>query len=172
MISEECQGEILKTYESTFQDCLAELYRKRLGLRKSKNGDAHLIQSLLDIMESEKLDYTNTFRNLAMAVNKDHTAELSSDVANAWNNYYQIRQELEITSSEKKKKLLNENNPKFILRNYMAQEAIEAAEESDFTVIEKFIKVITNPFSELDEYQHYAEKSPAWAKDLEISCSS
>ena len=54
----------------------------------------------------------------------------------------------------------------------MAQEAIEAAEESDFTVIEKFIKVITNPFSELDEYQHYAEKSPAWAKDLEISCSS
>ncbi len=103
---------------------------------------------------------------------KDHTAELSSDVAKAWIKSYQKRQEVEITSSEKKIKLLNENNPKFILRNYMAQEAIEAAEESDFTVIEKFIKVITNPFSELDEYQHYAEKSPAWAKDLEISCSS
>ena len=54
----------------------------------------------------------------------------------------------------------------------MAQEAIEAAEESDFTVIEKLIEVITNPFDELDEYKHYAEKSPAWAKDLEISCSS
>ena len=54
----------------------------------------------------------------------------------------------------------------------MAQEAIEAAEESDFTVIEKLIEVITNPFDELDKYEHYAEKSPAWAKDLEISCSS
>ena len=105
LISEECQGEILKTYESTFQNCLAELYRKRLGLRKSKNGDAHLIQSLLDIMESEKLDYTNTFRNLATAVNKDHTAELSSDVAKAWIKSYQKRQEVEITSSEKKNKV-------------------------------------------------------------------
>ena len=172
LISEEGQGEILKTYESTFQDCLAELYRKKLGLKKSKSGDAHLIQSLLDIMESEKLDYTNTFRNLATAIFKDHTAELSSDVAKAWIKSYQIRQEIEVNSSEKKIKLLNENNPKFILRNYMAQEAIEAAEELDFTVMEKLIEVITNPFDELDEYKHYAEKSPEWAKDLEISCSS
>ena len=141
-------------------------------LRKSNSGDAHLIQSLLDIMESEKLDYTNTFRNLSTAIIKDHTAELSSDVAKAWIKSYQKRQEIEVTSSEKKINLLNENNPKFILRNYMAQEAIEAAEESDFTVIEKLIEVITNPFDELDEYKHYAEKSPAWAKDLEISCSS
>ena len=143
-----------------------------MGLRKSKSDDAHLIQSLLDIMESEKLDYTNTFRNLATAVIKDHTAELSSDVAKAWIKSYQKRQEIEISSSEKKIKLLNENNPKFILRNYMAQEAIEAAEESDFSVIEKLIEVITNPFDELDEHQRYAERSPEWARDLEISCSS
>ena len=67
---------------------------------------------------------------------------------------------------------MNQTNPKFILRNYMAQEAIDAAEDSDFSKLETLITVITAPFKELEEYQNFANKSPAWAKDLEISCSS
>ena len=172
LISEETQGEILKTYELIFQNKLAELYRKKLGLTKSHNEDAQLIQGLLDIMESEKLDYTNTFRNLSQAVTSVKTNELNSNVSMSWIKSYQERHNKESIPIAKKILLMNANNPKYILRNYMAQEVIEAAESSDFSALETVIEVITSPYDELEQYKHFANRSPDWAKNLEISCSS
>ena len=54
----------------------------------------------------------------------------------------------------------------------MAQEAINAAENNDFSMIETLISILTKPFEEHEEFQNFANRSPAWAKDLEISCSS
>ena len=172
LISEETQGEILKTYELIFQNKLAELYRKKLGFTKSHNEDAQLIQGLLDIMESEKLDYTNTFRNLSQALTKVKTNELNSNVSMSWIKSYQERHNKESIPIAKKILLMNENNPKYVLRNYMAQEVIEAAESSDFSALETLIEVITSPYDELEQYEHFANRSPDWAKNLEISCSS
>ena len=172
LISEESQGEILKTYESIFQNKLAELYRKKLGFTKLRNDDALLIQGLLDIMESEKLDYTNTFRNLTQAVTEVKTNELDSDVAMSWIKSFQERHSKESISISEKLLLMNANNPKYILRNYMAQEAIEAAENSDFSALETLIEVISSPYDGLKKFEHFSNRSPDWAKDLEISCSS
>ena len=172
LISEESQGEILKTYESIFQNKLAELYRKKLGFTKLRNDDALLIQGLLDIMESEKLDYTNTFRNLTQAVTEVKTNELDSDVAMSWIKSFQERHRKESISIPEKLLLMNANNPKYILRNYMAQEAIEAAENSDFSALETLIEVISSPYDGLKKFEHFSNRSPDWAKDLEISCSS
>ena len=172
LISEETQGEILKTYELIFQNKLAELYRKKLGFTKSHNEDAQLIQGLLDIMESEKLDYTNTFRNLSQAVTSVKTNELNSNVSMSWIKSYQERHNKESIPIAKKILLMNANNPKYVLRNYMAQEVIEAAESSDFSALETVIEVITSPYDELEQYKHFANRSPDWAKNLEISCSS
>ena len=172
LISEETQGEILKTYELIFQSKLAELYRKKLGFTKAHNEDAQLIQGLLDIMESEKLDYTNTFRNLSQAVTSVKTNELNSNVSMSWIKSYQERHNKESIPIAKKILLMNANNPKYILRNYMAQEVIEAAESSDFSALETVIEVITSPYDELEQYKHFANRSPDWAKNLEISCSS
>ena len=172
LISEESQGEILKTYESIFQNKLAELYRKKLGFTKSHNEDAQLIQGLLDIMESEKLDYTNAFRNLSQAVTEVKTNELNSNVAMSWIESYKKRHDKESKPIAKKILLMNANNPKYILRNYMAQEVIEAAENSDFSALETLIEVINSPYDELEQYEHFANRSPDWAKNLEISCSS
>ena len=172
LISEEAQGEILQTYEEIFQNTLAELFRKKLGLEQEQSEDAALIQGLLDIMESEKLDYTNTFRNLTQALTNKKTSELYSNIAKSWIVSFQERHTKEALSADKKLTSMNQVNPKFILRNYMAQEAIDAAEDSDFSKLETLIVVLTNPFEELEEHQKFANKSPAWAKDLEISCSS
>ncbi|KRO96525.1 MAG: hypothetical protein ABS17_03925 [SAR86 cluster bacterium BACL1 MAG-120924-bin88] len=172
LISEESQGEILQTYEATFQHTLAELYRKKLGLEHTQSEDAVLIQGLLDIMKSEKLDYTNTFRNLTQALAKPITSELNSEIAKSWIVSFQSRHAKEVLSAEKTVTLMNQANPKFILRNYMAQEVIDAAEDSDFSKLETLITVLTKPFEEHEEHQKFADKSPAWAKDLEISCSS
>ena len=172
LISEESQGEVLQTYEAIFQDTLAELYRKKLGLDQAQPEDANLIQGLLDIMESEKLDYTNTFRNLTQALTNKITPELDSAVAKSWIVSFQERQTKEGLSVDKKVISMNQVNPKFILRNYMAQEAIEAAENNDFSSLETLIIILSKPFEEHEEFQNFANKSPAWAKDLEISCSS
>ena len=123
-------------------------------------------------MESEQLDYTNTFRNLTQAINGQVTPELDSEIARSWIFSFQERHSKEILSEDKKLTLMNQMNPKFILRNYMAQEAIDAAENYDYSKLETIITVITNPFKELQKYQNFANKSPAWAKNLEISCSS
>ena len=172
LISEESQGEILQTYEAIFQDTLAELYRKKLGLDLAKPEDATLIQGLLDIMESEKLDYTNTFRNLTQALAEENSPELQSEISKSWVVSFLERHSKETLSKDKRLKLMNQVNPKFILRNYMAQEAIEAAEVNDFSMLETLMIVITQPFEELIEHEKFANKSPIWAKDLEISCSS
>ena len=172
LISEESQGEILQTYEAIFQDTLAELYRKKLGLDLAKPEDATLIQGLLDIMESEKLDYTNTFRNLTQALAEENSPELQSEISKSWVVSFLERHSKETLSKEKRLKLMNQVNPKFILRNYMAQEAIEAAEVNDSSKLETLMIVITQPYEELIEHEKFANKSPIWAKDLEISCSS
>ena len=172
LISEESQGEILQTYEAIFQDTLAELYRKKLGLDLAKPEDATLIQGLLDIMESEKLDYTNTFRNLTQALAEENSPELQSEISKSWVVSFLERHSKETLSKDKRLKLMNQVNPKFILRNYMAQEAIEAAEVNDFSKLETLIIVMTQPYEELMEHEKFANKSPIWAKDLEISCSS
>ena len=172
LISEESQGEVLQTYEAIFQDTLAELYRKKLGLDQAQPEDANLIQSLLDIMESEKLDYTNTFRNLTQALAKKNSPELNSEISKSWIVSFLERHSKETLSKDKRLELMNQVNPKFILRNYMAQEAIEAAEVNDFSKLETLMIVMTQPFEELIEHQKFANKSPMWAKDLEISCSS
>jgi uncharacterized protein YdiU (UPF0061 family) len=172
LISEESQGEILQTYEAIFQDTLAELYRKKLGLDLAKPEDAALIQGLLDIMESEKLDYTNTFRNLTQALAEENSPELQSEISKSWVVSFLERHSKETLSKDKRLKLMNQVNPKFILRNYMAQEAIEAAEVNDSSKLETLMIVITQPYEELIEHEKFATKSPIWAKDLEISCSS
>ena len=172
LISEESQGEILQTYEAIFQDTLAELYRKKLGLDLAKPEDANLIQGLLDIMESEKLDYTNTFRNLTQALAEENSPELQSEISKSWVVSFLERHSKETLSKDKRLKLMNQVNPKFILRNYMAQEAIEAAEVNDSSKLETLMIVITQPYEELIEHEKLSNKSPIWAKDLEISCSS
>ena len=172
LISEESQTEILQTYEENFQNTLAELYRKKLGLGLEEPEDAALIQGLLDIMESEKLDYTNTFRNLMHTLTNKISPELSSEISKSWVVSFLKRHSIETMSQEKRLELMSQMNPKFILRNYMAQEAIEAAEKNDFLLLNTLLIILTQPFEEFPEHQKFANKSPKWAKALEISCSS
>jgi uncharacterized protein YdiU (UPF0061 family) len=63
-------------------------------------------------------------------------------------------------------------NPKYVLRNYLAQVAIERAQQDDFSEVTKLLTILENPFDEQPEYERYAELPPDWANNLEVSCSS
>jgi len=64
------------------------------------------------------------------------------------------------------------SNPKYILRNYLAQEAIEAAQQGDFSTLNKLVEALKNPFTENKKYNEFSKAPPEWGKKLEISCSS
>ena len=63
-------------------------------------------------------------------------------------------------------------NPLYILRNYLAQKAIDAAESGDYSEVQRLHDVLTQPFTEQPGMESYAERPPEWGKHLEISCSS
>ena len=67
---------------------------------------------------------------------------------------------------------MRQENPKYILRNYLAQIAIDRAEEGDFSELERLAELLKKPFDEQPHNKHYAKLPPEWGKTLEISCSS
>lgn len=79
-------------------------------------------------------------------------------------------------SSDKKtserKARMNLVNPKYILRNYLAQNAIEAAQNGDYSKVNELHEVLKKPFDEQPEFEEYAALPPDWSKKIEISCSS
>ena len=67
---------------------------------------------------------------------------------------------------------MNRVNPKFVLRNHLAQSAIEHAQQGEFGEVEKLLKVLERPFDEQPENAAYADHPPTWAQQIEVSCSS
>ena len=67
---------------------------------------------------------------------------------------------------------MNAVNPKFVLRNYLAQTAIEKAEQKDFSEVRRLLAVLRRPFDEQPEHEAYAAPPPEWGRHLVVSCSS
>ncbi|MFP3873493.1 MAG: hypothetical protein ACLFQT_00685 [Thiohalophilus sp.] len=63
-------------------------------------------------------------------------------------------------------------NPKYILRNYMAQIAIDRAQQNDFSEVDKLLELLRDPFAEHPHMAHYTAEPPGWADQIEVSCSS
>ncbi len=76
-----------------------------------------------------------------------------------------------IDPTERKKQMLS-NNPKYVLKNYMLQEAIDAASEGDFSVVDDLFNIAQNPFDEHPEFERWAEATPKEFKNQRLSCSS
>jgi len=159
--------EIINSYEQIFYDELAMLFRKKLGLSQEEKEDLKLVEELLTWMKDHKKDYTNTFRALA-----DSNEDFTDEVGKAWLKKYQERLGREAKNETERKSLMKIANPKYILRNYLAQEAIQAAERGDFSALNTLAGVLKNPYAENEKYKNFTEIPPEWAKKLEISCSS
>ena len=160
--------EIINAYEQTFYDELILIFRKKLGLVESETEDLKLIEELLSWMHKNKKDYTNTFRTLS----KENHGLFKDEEGKSWLEKYQKRLNREKINTTKRKKIMNQNNPKFILRNYLAQKVIEEAEKGNYVELKKLIEILKKPFDENRDYENYANEPPEWGRKLEISCSS
>ena len=82
----------------------------------------------------------------------------------------------ESNSNEERKTLLNSVNPKYVLRNYMAQMAIELAEKEEYSLIDEFYTLLLHPYDEQPQFEKWFAKRPDWAREKigssMLSCSS
>ncbi|MDB4614411.1 YdiU family protein [bacterium] len=168
----------------------------KLGLKKfDAQSDETLIGELLDVLPLTETDMTIFFRRLAdLSVESTSSDDaLVAAVGDAyykpeeltgetlqrtvdWLRSYTARVRADGTSDTTRRENMNKVNPKYVLRNYMAQLAIDAAEADDNSIVQELLDVLRNPYDEQPQHEQHAAKRPEWARDRAgcsmLSCSS
>lgn len=169
----------LDTYQPAFAAKMNALLRAKLGLRSAQDNDTQLFDSMFALMQANHVDFTQFFRTLStlqMAA-PGHDGALRDlfidrPAFDAWAAQYRARLSQEHSVDAERQVAMNRVNPKYVLRNYLAQVAIEKAQQHDYTEVAKLMEILQKPFDEQPEHQHYAALPPDWASHLEVSCSS
>jgi uncharacterized protein YdiU (UPF0061 family) len=136
--------EVLTTFEPVFQSHWLAGMRAKLGLTTDEPGDADLAQALLDWMEKQRMDFTNTFHELG-----DEAAVMDPPFQDAvfaqWHEAWQQRLSRQ---TESPAKIMRTTNPAVIPRNHMVEEALTAAsEEGDMEKFHALLHAVTRPFA-------------------------
>ena len=170
---------VLEGFRDRFAPALEQRMRAKLGLAEIRDGDDKLANRLFEVMNANRADFTLTFRNLAKLRRADASGDapvrdlfLDRGAFDVWANEYRQRLSEETRGDEERAAAMNAVNPKFILRNHLAENAIRLAKEKDFSEVERLARVLRHPFDEQPEFEAYAGLPPDWASDLEVSCSS
>ena len=157
---------ILQTYEQQLIKSYSMLMRQKFGLTQQHEGDHQLINQFLELLRIHKKDYTNSLRGLA-----DLEKLSADDNFSSWLVLYDQR--LAEEKIEHRVELMNSVNPKFILRNYLAEEAIREAEDRKcYDKISTLFNLLSSPFEAHLGFESYTQKAPKWAQGLSVSCSS
>ena len=180
LIPVESAGTVLDDYAPVFYEHYTRLMGAKLGLSDATQDDIPLISELLEMVRANRLDYTNMFRGLGNfnsspdARNSRLRDQFIDRAAfDAWAENYRARLQREPDEDDARKTRMDRINPKYILRNYLAQAAIEKAEqERDFSEIDRLLNLLGKPFDEQPEMESYAAPPPEWARHIEVSCSS
>ncbi|CPG15525.1 Uncharacterized conserved protein [Burkholderia pseudomallei] len=130
-------------------------------------------------MDASHADFTLTFRHLARVSKHDARGDapvrdlfIDRDAFDRWANLYRARLSEEARDDASRAAAMNRVNPKYVLRNHLAETAIRRAKEKDFSEVERLAAVLRRPFDEQLEHDAYAALPPDWASTLEVSCSS
>jgi uncharacterized protein YdiU (UPF0061 family) len=154
----------------------AELMRAKLGLATAEPDDMPLVADLLELLHADGADYTRTFRALGQWRAGDPLATLSpaADRAafDAWGARYAERLAREGSIDVERRARMERANPKYVLRNHLAQRAIALAERREYSEIERLLTILRDPFAEHPEYERYAAEPPEAEREIVVSCSS
>jgi uncharacterized protein YdiU (UPF0061 family) len=183
LIDRETAVAALNEYQPIFSEEYFRLMHAKLGLKEEHPEDNELIASLLEILQANLTDYTRFFRRLGDF--KQAPPEKNSllqgmfvDPArfDRWARDYKARLTAEAGSADEgeaeRRRCMMQVNPKYILRNHIAQEVIEQAQKGDYGKIDELLKVLQNPFDEQPEMERYAEPPAEGSRRVVVSCSS
>jgi uncharacterized protein YdiU (UPF0061 family) len=169
----------LSVYQPEFARKMDELLHAKLGLVETRDEDRALFDAMFALMQANHVDFTQFFRKLGgLQVDAPAADEALRDLFidrpafDAWAATYRERLRAEASVDAARKGGMEAVNPKYVLRNYLAQVAIEKAQNKDFGEIARLLSVLEHPFDEQPGNEAYAALPPDWASHLEVSCSS
>ena len=169
---------ILAGFEPAFIAANLANWHAKLGLREVQHSDAELIDRWLQVLHRSRVDFTNAFRLLAaVRASDDSVPELRDHLLDlegfdAWLPDYRARLRAEHSNDAERATRMNAVNPRYVLRNHLAQQAIEKAQAGDFAEIEILRRLLGKPYDQQPGMNAYAQPPPLGTTPLEVSCSS
>ncbi|MEC4048593.1 YdiU family protein [Flavobacterium sp. SUN046] len=178
---------VLNQYKADYDKQYNAMMQSKLGLLSAEDTDALLMEELVQTLQFEEIDMTLFFRNLSK-INKTTTIdEALALIENAfynsprllentnqlwadWMASYLNRLQKETASNDNRTALMNSVNPKYVLRNYMAQLAIDAADKGDYSVLNELYELLQHPYDEQTNNEKWFAKRPDWARN-KVGCS-
>ena len=168
LIEEEQLKEALSMYEKILVKEYSLLMRNKFGFTVKDESDNAIINNFLELLYTNKKDYHQSIRLLS----NDDQSSLGK-AFDPWFKDYHKRLKIETEDPNQRRALMNKVNPKYILRNYLAEVAIRRAEDhNEYAEIDSLFKLLRAPFEEHEGYESYDSETPEWAQNLELSCSS
>ncbi|WP_088067325.1 protein adenylyltransferase SelO [Gottfriedia luciferensis] len=162
----------ISEYPMLYVDNWVAGMRKKLGIFNEEDQDKSLIDELLEMMEKHKSDYTNTFRALSYGKQEDMNLFTTPEFKQ-WEKLWQERLSRQSESMEASLQLMKDNNPTVIPRNHRVEEALKAAvENGDYSVMEKLLKVLSNPYMETNEQESYCTLPPDPDRPYQTYCGT
>jgi uncharacterized protein YdiU (UPF0061 family) len=174
----------LGVYVDAYGEQFDTLMHAKLGLATNQDDDRALFDEMFSLMHDNHVDFTLFFRRLGLLRTDVSEAEretadaplrdlfLDRPAFDAWAVRYRTRLAQEDRGDAARMQAMHQVNPKYILRNYLAQVAIEKAQNGDFEEVGRLLAVLERPYDEQPENEAYAALPPDWASHLEVSCSS
>ena len=188
----------LDNYQKCFKQSWQSMMARKLGFDAYEpTTDDALCKELDTVLQMVETDMTIFYRKLAtIEFNNRQTVfdkkwsallmeayyspeQLTNDYEarlNKWFNDYGKRLQKDDMPAEQRRERMNAVNPKYVLRNYLAQLAIDKAEQGDYTMVSELLDLLRRPYDEQPEKQEFAQKRPDWARHRAgcsmLSCSS
>ncbi|AYM96622.1 YdiU family protein [Acidovorax sp. 1608163] len=165
----------LESYKTVFPNAFMGQMRKKLGLTQTRAEDEALVESLLQLLARNAVDYTIFWRRLSHAVANGQYEPVRDLFADrpAWDAWLLSYSELlALDNQAPAGDLMLKSNPKYVLRNHLGEQAIRAAKAGDFSELATLQRLLEQPFEEHPGHEAYADFPPDWASSISISCSS
>ncbi|RUM69317.1 MAG: YdiU family protein [Sulfurovum sp.] len=175
LVRKERLEKILEHYGRLYSRHFLYLMGRKLGLDEVSDEDFDFIRQMLGMLQSLHVDYTLFFRTLSH-YDGDRKALLKLGLLhtpmNEWLDEYDEYLSDNKTNQTKRQENMLEVNPKYVLKNYMLQEAIEQAESGEFSLLHDLFTIAQNPYAEHKGLERWAKATPDEFKNQKLSCSS
>ena len=171
--------EVLSEFPVIYGEAWLSLFRQKLGLQTEQGSDIDLIEKLMQALNDSQVDFTSFFRHLSQISSDAPVSEIGlrdhfidRPLIDQWFADYLARLKAESSNDQSRKVAMDLVNPKYILRNHLAQIAIEKAQQGDYSETNTLLQLLSKPFDEQFGYEDYAKPPPADLEKIEVSCSS
>ena len=175
LVAKEELEKILGHYGRLYSKHFLYLMGKKLGLESVNDEDFELIKQMFSMLQSLQVDYTLFFRTLSH-YDGEREGLLSLGLLHTpmseWLDAYDSRLHRDEGSVEERHNRMLKTNPKYVLKNYMLQEAIERAESGDYRLVDDLFKIAKEPYAEHEVFEKWSRRTPDAFKNQKLSCSS